>query len=608
MATGTPERETAPASAPSSGEFLAKTRVRRSNAGARMATLINEEADDELALLFAEQEDDEEFEFDEDAVRRAAAEEDEEMGEGNYRETREEGDEEMSDDEDDDEDQGPNAEGQDYEGEKELQRQAREEKRAQKRKAKEGLGFATLRKKVRIDQSAQKQGVRTPTIPVARPRKKSERTSWLPRLEDGPTRSSSRKQTMENKEATHARLKESAVKREATLKMMQMAAEKKAKQPQKVLTQEDRLREAAKTERLNAKSLNRWEEMEKRRAEEQQEKLLALQNRRLEGPVVTWWSGIAKWVNDKLVQVGYKTFGQASEEVRKRKPKEDKSKGDKPAQTDESGKQTEIAQTEVPPESRRESAEMQGTTVEELPKDTPHTLTTSMPQAPSTLTSAPSVPEAMSTQTPQPAPQSALQPVSQPGPQPALQSTSQPAPPSELQPAPPTEPQLAPRQGTPKPEEGLGSFLDGIQLYASMNESPRQAPPVAPSNRTTIPPSIQAGRDQTIAPQPTSQPLNSIPIPNAIPLQPQHPLVQDISNNQSQLPPPSQSSVPAPPPRIEFTSRTSIILQDFEDLTPSERGEYNIFYNPRKAPRLQSKSPSCPVHLQYSLTQYRTTH
>ena len=578
MATRTPDRDTAPVSAPNSGEFLAKTRARRSNAGARMATLINEEADDELALLFAEQEDDEEYEFDEDAVRRAAAEEDEEMGEGNYRETREEGDEEMSDDEDDDEDQGPDAEGQDYEGEKELQRQAKEEKRAQKRKAKEGLGFATLRKKVRIDQSVQKQGVRTPTIPAPRPRKKSERISWLPNLEDGPTRSSSRKQTMENKEATHARLKESAVKREATLKMMQAAAEKKAKQPQKVLTQEDRLKEAAKTERLNSKSLNRWEEMEKRRAEEQHEKLLALQNRRLEGPVMTWWSGIAKWINEKLVQVGHKTFGQASEEIaaRKRKPKEEKTKRDKPVQMDEPANRTEAPQTEVPleskPESKPEHAETQVTAVEEPSMDARNTPTTSMPPEPP-------APGSALAQTPTQVPQSAPQPTAQPVSQPET----------------PAEPQPAPQTGMPKPEEGFGSFLDGIQLYASMNESPRQAPPVAQSTAAAVPQPIQPTLDQNTVSQPASQPLNAIPIPNDNPLQPQNPLVQELSNVQL----PSQPSTPAPPPKTELTSRTSIILQDFEDLTPSERGEYNIFYNPRKAPRLQSKSSlSSPIPTQ----------
>jgi vacuolar protein sorting-associated protein 72 len=70
------------------------------------------------------------------------------------------------------------------------------------------------------------------------------------------------------------------------------------------MTQADRLVEAERTERKNSKSLNRWEETEKKRSEEQKARLAALHNRQLEGPVITWWSGLAKWVNGKLAHVG----------------------------------------------------------------------------------------------------------------------------------------------------------------------------------------------------------------------------------------------------------------------------------------------------------------
>ncbi|KAL1955306.1 hypothetical protein VTO42DRAFT_8838 [Malbranchea cinnamomea] len=528
MSEKTPEREDEALSEPSSGEFLAKTRARRSNAGARMASLIDEEADDELALLFAEQEDDEDFELEEEE-RRRTADEGMEEGEGDGGD---ENDEEMSDD-DDEEDQGPNVVQDDYEGEKELQRQAREERRAQKRKAQENLRFATLRKKVRIDQPTPRQGVRTPTIPAPRPRKKSERISWLPTPEDGPTRSSSRRQTMENKEQIHARLKEGAEKRERTIRMMQAAAEKKAKMPPKIMTQEDRLREAKKTEKLNMKSLNRWEEMEKKKAEEQKAKLLALQNRRLEGPVMTWWSGIAKWINDKLVQVGHKELAQTSDDAtsKKRKPKastnQDKPKEEKDQHsTEEAGMQPE-PQSQPAPETQTV------TTAEEPTKIDASITKTRIPLEP-------------------PAPAKT----------PTAQVPEDPKPPAAT--------------------GGTGAFLDGIQLYASMNETPASAPPPSES---TNPPAIGPVSEHNVPPQSTSRPLNDIPTPNASP-------------TQSQQPSSDSQSKPAvlPPPKIELSSRTAIILQEFDDLTAEERGEYNIFYNPRKAPKLQ-KPPTelCPI-------------
>ena len=71
------------------------------------------------------------------------------------------------------------------------------------------------------------------------------------------------------------------------------AAKEAAKKP--AMTQADRLAEAARIEKANSKSLSRWEEAEQQREEEQRAKLAALSNRHLEGPVVTWWSGLAQW-------------------------------------------------------------------------------------------------------------------------------------------------------------------------------------------------------------------------------------------------------------------------------------------------------------------------
>lgn len=270
-------------------ETLVAGRQKRSTAGRNMSSLLDAAADDDLTLLFAEDENDDEF----DEV---------EGPDGEFDDMRLES---SSEDEDD---QGPNAADDDLEGEKELEKQARVDRR--KRKAQESLRLTALRKKVKIDSPA----MSSVSSATPRPKKKSERVSWLPTPDEGPVRSSSRRQTMQNKELTHARLKDSEQRRIKLIANMEKAAERKQRLKPKIMTQEERLAEAAKIERLNSKSLNRWEEMEKRKAEERKAKLEALQNRRLEGPVMSWWSGIAKWVNGKLVRVGNVEVQSKSEE------------------------------------------------------------------------------------------------------------------------------------------------------------------------------------------------------------------------------------------------------------------------------------------------------
>ncbi len=92
---------------------------------------------------------------------------------------------------------------------------------------------------------------------------------------------------------------------------MEAAQKRKDAQKTKPMTQAERMEEAAKMERKNAKSLNRWEEMEKKRAEEQKAKLEALHNRQLTGPVISFWSGIARWINGKLFQNGVREIRDA---------------------------------------------------------------------------------------------------------------------------------------------------------------------------------------------------------------------------------------------------------------------------------------------------------
>lgn len=98
-------------------ELLVTGREKRTTAGTRMSTLLEREGDDELELLFAEDEqEDDEFE-EEDA---------------------EDGSDVQLDSASSDDDQGPTKQGDDLEGEKELQRQTRVE-RQKKRKAQDML-------------------------------------------------------------------------------------------------------------------------------------------------------------------------------------------------------------------------------------------------------------------------------------------------------------------------------------------------------------------------------------------------------------------------------------------------------------------------------------
>ncbi|KAA8649957.1 hypothetical protein EYZ11_001008 [Aspergillus tanneri] len=258
-------------------ESLIKGRAKRSTAGRLMSSLLDAEADDDLALLFEEVDDDNEFDVGADQEWG----EEEDMG--------------LDSSSDDDDDQGPNARD-DYEGEKQIEKEEKAEKR--KRRAQQDLRIKIASKKVKIDPTA------VPAVTASRPKKKSERISWIPTPEDGPTRSSSRRQTMQNKELTHARLKDSEEKRVRLIATMEEAAKRKAQFKPKEMTQAERLAEAERVETLNSKSLNRWEEMEKRKAEERRAKIEALQNRRLEGPVMSYWSGVATWINGRLMRLG----------------------------------------------------------------------------------------------------------------------------------------------------------------------------------------------------------------------------------------------------------------------------------------------------------------
>ncbi|OJK00006.1 hypothetical protein ASPACDRAFT_119974 [Aspergillus aculeatus ATCC 16872] len=282
-------------------ESLVQGRAKRSTAGLHMSALLDAAADDDLALLFEEVEDDNEFAVDA-----------EEMG-------GEEDDMRFDSSSEDEDDQGPSAKDDDFEGEQQLQKEERADKK--KKRAKDDLRYKIAAKRVKIDPTA------VSAVPAPRPKKKSERVSWIPTPEEGPTRSSSRRQTMQNKELTHARLKDSEEKRIRLIATMEEAAKRKAQFKPKEMTQAERLAEAERVERHNSKSLNRWEEMEKRKAEERKAKIEALQNRRLEGPVMSYWSGIATWADGRLTRIGKVDIAPKPEKedtTRKKSKKSDK--------------------------------------------------------------------------------------------------------------------------------------------------------------------------------------------------------------------------------------------------------------------------------------------
>lgn len=263
-------------------EWLATGREKRSTAGNRMksllATATPADEDSDLELLFQEDEDDVGFTDKEDDDGSDAAME-------------------STDDEDENEAHEDDA------GEKELERQAKEKRAAaRKRKAQEAIP-AKFRKKVRI-QPPDASGAGTAAAPPPRPKKKSERASWLPTEAEMPTRASGRKTTQLSKEQLHLQMIDREAKRLKQVELMERQAKRKEAMKKPPMTQAERLREAAIVEKRNAKSLNRWEEAEKQREEERRAKLAALNNRRLEGPVVTFWTGIIDLSEVQLKHVG----------------------------------------------------------------------------------------------------------------------------------------------------------------------------------------------------------------------------------------------------------------------------------------------------------------
>ncbi|OJD34495.1 signal transducer [Diplodia corticola] len=554
-------------SSPDAEPAMVVTRTRRSNAGNWMRKLLEqEERPEELPDAqdfynnehWAEDADDEEFGGEEavapeDVALESSGDEDEDEGEQDADDT----------------------------GEKDLRKEERQQKLIQKRKRKDPFAQAAALRQKKAKTTAQS----TPNEsmpPPPRPKKKSERVSWLPEATEGPVRSSSRRLTVQNKQTLAQGLEEKERHRLHVLEVMKKAERRKEKDLPKPMTQEERLREATRVEKRNNKTLSRWEESERLKAEENKARLEALKNRKLDGPFVRYYSGPSLWVNDKLKQVG-----------------KDSCKIE--ALDDEPSPANDAAGTAIAPEATVADALSNGSTEQdgqlesgasqmqsavdvkpEAPAGNPEQIekaelpggsleqTQSLPskvEQPSQL--QPNEPQSSGLEASQTAPEETQQIRSQQGPlqpaavQPSEANPSQPhlsqtqlfeTPPSNATTSPT---QIRPGQGHSimfAPPQSAGGFLDGIFDWAAMdahqtNGTSAQRPPSVHSQLPPEPTASVSARETNTESEPikTDDPAN--------------PLQQ------------AESAPPAPPaPRVILRAvRNLITLQNFDSLRPRDK-------------------------------------
>ncbi|KAE8134649.1 YL1 nuclear protein-domain-containing protein [Aspergillus pseudotamarii] len=602
---------------------LIEGRSKRSTAGRHMSALLNAEADDDLALLFEEVDDDNEFSVN---AEEEGGEEDD-MG---------------LDSSSDEEDQGPNARSDDYEGETQLQKEEKAEKK--KRRAQQDLRFKITSKKVKIDPTA------VSAVPAPpRPKKKSERISWIPTPEEGPTRSSSRRQTMQNKELTHARLKDSEEKRIRLIATMEEAAKRKAHLKPKEMTQAERLAEAERVERQNSKSLNRWEEMERRKADERKAKIEALQNRRLEGPVMSYWSGVATWVDGRLTRLGKVDITpklEKEDNTRKKSKKSDKEEKTTTEQKPADISATSPATTQPLPPTISESAagpatsggenmskETQDSTLTEKTDPLPVQGSDAKPESTTvTATGDSTVSTPSLARSPKPVSDDAqtIEPTADEGSQ--MEGTGLPkkTPEGKAIENEPESEQAPESRVESKPEEAAKDPVPGTEDLQMLDEVPtpkleaqeqeqeqkNQDPTPPEGNGIDIPKepaaestTTQPAPDTVTAPQAVSPPSTVAAAPDAptAPVPPNQEGEVTAAIQQEQVAPEvqlvqpaaiagevPQPQIPQHPPVIEHAGRTLTVLENFDDKTAQSR-EFSIYFNAKKPPRLAKISSSLCV-------------
>ncbi|SMQ48873.1 unnamed protein product [Zymoseptoria tritici ST99CH_1A5] len=259
---------------------LIATRAKRSTAGNLYATLRQNLDDEELQ-------------------KELLAEEEEDVGDYEGTDKDDDDDAAMDSSSDDEEDAGPPKEGEveDLEGEKQLKKAEREAARKKRKmdEAKMRLPAWQKKKKVKLADDAKTDDGSAP-----KPKKKSERSNWLPTAADLPSRQSTRTSAVEFRTHVHENLKLSNVRSENQKKVMANHIQKSKANKRADLTQEERFAKAARIEKETAREFGRWEREEAERQRIREEQLAAKRRRTIEGPVIRFWSGSVIWEGDKI--------------------------------------------------------------------------------------------------------------------------------------------------------------------------------------------------------------------------------------------------------------------------------------------------------------------
>lgn len=469
------------------------TRQKRATAGNLYASLRANLDDEELQKeLLAEDED-------EDAADYESADGDEDEEDEALESSSEE------------EDAGPPQEGEaeDLAGEAELKKIERTEIRKKRKLQDARLKVPAWQKKKRVKLA---DDVKTEDGAAERPKKKSERSNWIPTADDAPMRQSERALAIANREVVHANLVDSHERSEKQHRVMQNAAEREQAHTRTDLTQEERLKVVAKIEKQTEKELGRWEREEAERQRIRDEQLKAKRRRAVEGPVVRHWSGSVLWEGERI-KVRRMSHGSVSlEEMRVRE------------------KEKEAKKLALEAKARKEAdgaiLDAQSASAGDV-----STVATSNDTTASQSSAEPPVHDSQAKSAPQPA-----------------------------------HPTVAPTEAAQPPIP----WLDGIQDYASQ---PLQAPntnhqptstPTGAHGYVPSHPAINAPAPESIVPnttplQPLAQPLT--------PFQPPPQTYHGWPPGNQQAPTPLPPPPPSPAPLIrEQAQRSLVILEKFEDL------------------------------------------
>lgn len=270
--------------------------------------------------------------LDDEDIRRDLLAEDDEADAGDYEGSDKDGDDDSAlESSSEDEDAGPPKEGEaeDLDGEKDLKRQERAEARKKRKVQDARIKVPAWRQKKRVkladDVKTEDGGSGVGSgADKEKPKKKSERSNWLPTAADAPVRQSGRSLAVANREIVHANLKQSAERSEKQRRVMKDAAEReKTKRRMDGMTQEERLKKCERIERETAREFGRWEREEAERQRLREEAIAAKRRRGLDGPVVRHWSGSVLWEGDRI-KIRRMSHGSKTVEEIKNEKKDDR--------------------------------------------------------------------------------------------------------------------------------------------------------------------------------------------------------------------------------------------------------------------------------------------